>query len=772
MVQKTSSMGFPYGRFPADDYPPYGYLHTPTHTGLHPSGVVRSVPPLGFGLWTGGFRWYGMNQMRHINNYVCMALPSVKVNGLLLCEREDFDKAGIALVSRYHSANVLSYDFSAAGADFSFVWFLLHENALALKVILRGGLAACDVTIDIEQRYGMNGVRWWGADEATIRYKAPNLISKILAYGDVFCLKADIEPKEGVAAQMEEDLRAWQRGEIPLDGGPRATRLPEPVSGSLRFPKKLAAGEEYSFTVVLARGVNEKAAIHTADTGLPEASASLAQKLEKDDAFYKGAPLLTGDWPESWRRGWVMDLETLRMNLMAPTGIYKHRWDGMQALNPRVVVGETAIDMLSLGYADIETALEVMEGLFADAPDVHVPCSREDGSVNMIGEDGSECATAPIWGMPLRAVRILLARSGDLLWLKRLYPRLKAYIRWWQANRTDQEGWYHCNNSWESGQDGSLRFVTKENKGKGLKEAANAETVRTADLEAAMASAMEDMASFAELLGEEADREAWLKEAKLGRARVEAMFVDICYRDFDATNGEPIVPENHYDIMLTMPVALGLATNDQKEKIGWLFDMYEKRMDTEAFGPGYAPYWPPLLQTLTEAIHQMGDVQRAARIVSRMAGDAWARNDARKHWPGDPVPGLPEKYCIRIPGVGRETLAKDVVTSGCENYGWGCLCPALLLENLLGLRPEDALGHSFSLQPVLPPEFPDGCYGICNVSHGAYRFDVTLQKHSREIDVSLRFFSSPDATIKVNGAPRREKKLSVQVPHGEKLIIG
>jgi hypothetical protein len=96
MPEQTSSEKSLPCRFPADDYTPYGYLHTPTHTGLHPSGIVRSVRAAGFGLWTGGLSWYGMNQLRNVNNYVCMALPRVKAGGLWLCERADFDRAGVA----------------------------------------------------------------------------------------------------------------------------------------------------------------------------------------------------------------------------------------------------------------------------------------------------------------------------------------------------------------------------------------------------------------------------------------------------------------------------------------------------------------------------------------------------------------------------------------------------------------------------------------------------------------------------------------------------
>jgi len=758
--------------FPLDDYTPYGYLHTPTHTGTHPSGIVRSVPPIGFGIWTGNLSGYGMNMMRHINNYVCMVLPSVKVGSTLLCEREDFDKAGIALRADYHSANLLRYNFNVKGVDLSFSWYLQHEDALTLRIDVRGAGEARDVRVDVELRYGMNGATWWGSDEATMRYHRTALIAKILAYGDVFCLQSDIHPSEGVTAPDEEILRAWQRGERALDGKPCATRLPTPVCGALRFDMSLSPGEDRSFTVVLARGVNEKWSCATAETAFVDANTCLSKRTAADSAFYRAAPVLAGDWPEAWRRGWVVDYETLRMNVLDPVGIYRHRWDAMQAFFPRVVVGETAIDMLTLGYADIDTALEVMEGLFADAPDVYVPCSREDGSVNMIGEDGSECATAPIWGMPLRALRILLARSGDLGWLRRLYPRLKEYVLWWRQNRTDAEGWYHCNNSWESGQDGSARFVTNENKGKGLKEAANAETIRTADLEAAMASAMEDMAFFAGLLGETDDRQIWLREAEQGAGRVRSMFVGNCFRDFDALTGNAILHEDYYDIMLTMPVTLGIATAGQMREMRWLFEMYEERMRAGGFGAGYAPYWPPLLQTLVEAIHRTGDYRMASRMVAHMVGAAWERNDSQIHWPGPPLPGLPEKYCMRIPGVGRENLAADLPASGCENYGWGCLGPALVLENLIGLRPEDALGQAFSLRPVLPESLGEGRYEVRNLSHGAYRFDLALIKLSGQITMELHFVAMPGTALRVNGKMIEGPEWAAVVPEGEKIVIG
>ena len=72
----------------------------------------------------------------------------------------------------------------------------------------------------------------------------------------------------------------------------------------------------------------------------------------------------------------------------------------MQVHAPRVVLAEAAIDALLLGYADLDTAKAVLLGTFLDAPAPNVPCSREDGSYNMVGANGSECGTAPEWGYP------------------------------------------------------------------------------------------------------------------------------------------------------------------------------------------------------------------------------------------------------------------------------------------------------------------------------------------------------------------------------------
>jgi len=45
-------------KFPADDYVPFGYLDNPSHSAVfNRSGILRSVPPLGFGYWARRLPW-------------------------------------------------------------------------------------------------------------------------------------------------------------------------------------------------------------------------------------------------------------------------------------------------------------------------------------------------------------------------------------------------------------------------------------------------------------------------------------------------------------------------------------------------------------------------------------------------------------------------------------------------------------------------------------------------------------------------------------------
>src|SRR2546423_14573565 len=69
----------------------------------------------------------------------------------------------------------------------------------------------------------------------------------------------------------------------------------------------------------------------------------------------------------------------------------------MQLQAPREVLAEAAMDALFLSYADPELAAEVILGHFESTLHPNLPCMREDGSYNMVADDGQICGTAPEW---------------------------------------------------------------------------------------------------------------------------------------------------------------------------------------------------------------------------------------------------------------------------------------------------------------------------------------------------------------------------------------
>ena len=80
---------------------------------------------------------------------------------------------------------------------------------------------------------------------------------------------------------------------------------------------------------------------------------NLRDGLQKTPSLQQDCRLT--DWPSKWKHGGY-DMETLRMTIRPPLGIFKHPWDGMQIYTPRQVLGETMIDCMALSFLDIELA--------------------------------------------------------------------------------------------------------------------------------------------------------------------------------------------------------------------------------------------------------------------------------------------------------------------------------------------------------------------------------------------------------------------------------
>ena len=100
----------------------------------------------------------------------------------------------------------------------------------------------------------------------------------------------------------------------------------------------------------------------------------------------------------------------------------------MQIQKPQIVLAETALDMLMMRYTKPEISQEVILGLFQDALGPQVPCAREDGSLNMVSEDGSECGASPVGCFPFYCFESILMRHFQREWLQKLFPYLERYL--------------------------------------------------------------------------------------------------------------------------------------------------------------------------------------------------------------------------------------------------------------------------------------------------------------------------------------------------------
>mgnify|MGYP005834327511 CR=1 FL=1 len=751
--------------FPQSDYTPFGYIDNPYHSSVYNrSGVIRTVPPMGFGWWARSMPWpYGLDVERAVSSLSFLHLSvnvgaaagatgarsSDKAGHVTFHTADDFKARGVALVSRYHTKTMMSYDWSFDGVNVSGKYFLADENALICVLEVEQASAAAGsrgssppgarrITVHATNIYGYPGHMYWGCDGVTSSFRRGDNVgvSKIWAYGDVMVIGAN---RKGGVYKATLSVEEWNRwiyaNDLTANEGALARfhETSDPLYTVMSYTLDLPAGAVESLVICLARGVNEAYALRQYFKSIRGAHREAARQLADDEHFYAHAPLLVGDWPERWKHGWIYDLETLRMTIRRPTGIYKHPWDAMQIHTPRAVLGETCLDALCLSYADVELAKEVLYGVFADAPAPNVPCTREDGSVNMIGESGAECGTAPTWGFPFVVIQSIYERTRDDAWIRRLYPYLKAFIEWWLVHRTDDEGWFHAENSWESGQDGSRRFLHS-----GAQEGTPAHFVRTVDIEAGMAHAMLTMVDFARIAGYTQDVEMWQRLAEDRIARTRSMYVEEWFRDWDGRENRPFLLEGYYDVMMLVPLSVRVATPEQVEGVKPRFAIFRDN-------PTPFLEWPSFWLPFSEAGWNAGLRAFIAEELVKVGHRIYERTDAREISPASSryQGRLPAPYNYRIPGVASEfwpvKLDGHPILNGCEHYGWGATFPTLAIRNLIGFRemsnrpqPDAASGaveasaspaqpsaetQGFILAPALPASmFETGkTYGITNL---------------------------------------------------------
>ncbi|MFZ5518311.1 MAG: MGH1-like glycoside hydrolase domain-containing protein [Candidatus Zhuqueibacterota bacterium] len=690
--------------FPENDYTPFGYLDNPFHTWkLNRSGIFRVSPPV-------GFEWLFPNAYKP---FLSAALNiGLLIDSRILLLPSDWQNFSISPRSPYHSKNVFRFTWQWQQFNVECDFFLADEKGLAAQLRVTrasasAGAASVLLLSSVQLKYRQTGL-WDFGLTGSVKDDHSTAVLKSFAEGYCFTLKFSEECDQ---YSFGDEANAVCRN---LSGDARPARFfsttKEKIYSLIRIPIDFSHGDDFELNCLVTRGVSEHETGTLSHQLFPQLNAMRNNHVSDDAAFWDICPQLSGDWPGHWQRGWVYDWETLRMNVRRPTGIFTTEWDAMQIQKPRVVLAETALDMLMLSYADPERSQRVILGLFRDAPGPQVPCAREDGSLNMISEDGSECGTSPAWCWPFYCFQSIYDRQGDRDWLEALFPHLELYLNWWLQHRTDDEGWAVYNCSWESGQDDSTKFLIQQPTGGEV-----VSHLRAVDLQAAMAQAAAVMSGFSKVLGREPDK--WDAVHQQFRDRTLTLWRKDWFCDFDRRTNSWVYKEEYRDITNLAPFFVGVYSESHLRHVEPWFAHFKtnRKLWLE---------WASFFFMYLEAIWRTGFRQLASDVLYETA-DRVYRNWDRRHW-------SPEEA---MPGVSIECWGYDK-PYGSEGYGWGATMPIHIIRSLIGFREENNPDVSgFSLCPNLPAEFlsPGKRYGI-----GRLKFITCQMELSYIVQADLR----------------------------------
>lgn len=727
---------------PEDEFTPHGYLDNPYHSWkLNPSGVVRSLAPLGMGWHVPNLGSYVRNQFQ----YTAHLSLGLKIGDLVLMTPDDFKHHHCVITSHLHTKNRFAYSCYVPyyGLTVTATYFLAHEHALGAVITLTSmepkPLPVTCYLLHLHTHNPYTSRLWEHGLYVSAGVEAGSAMLGIASEGDVFVhgwrAAHEGEADSGATQTFQpveymttlDDAARFARGEMVAR--PAITQQQEDTGWQTRVvllpcALTLIGGKVRTFHAVLARGVSQDTAWQYWQNSMKQLTQVEALHRVNDEQFWSGAPQLSGDWPASWRRGFVYDLETLRMVMRPPAGIIPHTWDGMQIQAPRTVLAEAAMDALFLSYADCQLAADVLLGHFESSPHPQLPCMREDGSYNMVADDGQICGTAPEWGFPVWCCDLIVRRTGDLHWLRRLYPHVAAYLRWWLEHRRDREGWlvYAC--SWESGQDVSSRFGPQQTGGTIIQH------VRPVDLQASMMQSAEILARWAGLLAIESERLVvdktapainfaeeqlyWQRLADEFMIRTRKLWHNGWFHDFDAVAQEW---SSQQDTMHLAPVFCGAA--------GWghIEQLRPYLILPPGHSSGWTPLsWPPVVMTLVGAADAAELTADAVEQTYEFIDAAYRSIDQREADEHGGIPGVTREYHASI--VTGKWGKMEYVNAGIEGYGWGALSVYLLLRYVMGLREVDA--HTIKVMPILPSALrrTGSVYCVGPVQWGQYLLQV------------------------------------------------
>lgn len=682
--------------FPPSDYTPFGYLDNPWHTwNLHQSGVFRSLPGIGFGLYypagPGGYFNYKENGI-----YVAELALGFRIGERILMAPENFRPG--QLTSPHHSMRVLSYAFEQDGVRITSTFFQVDEDSLAVKVEISEVAGRRQlVQVLASHSYSLGGSQWWGGDGVVGDFDTgtDTLWTRSFAAGKVFAIRANRRSDRSFFSTREEDRKSWLGSDAKTAGKLSYDR--QPLYGGLRYNFVLEQHSQSDFIIVMSRGSNLGSALKHAEESLAESPSVHDKKLAEDSSFWNSAPKLTGDWPRQWQHGWVYDFETLRAMVRRPIGVYKHPWDAMQIQAPRNVLAETSIDMWALSYADPELAKSVILGQYIDALEDNIPCMREDGVMNMVAADGSECGTSISWCFPFFCAASVYDRTRDLAWLRQLYPRLCALLRWTLAHRVDSAGFVVGKCSWETGMDASKRFGIEQPTGGEL-----VDFLHLVELQAAASQAGAVLARFAKIVADHSSIEEWQDIQKSYGAKTQQLWKDDWFHDFDSRSMK-LIEATERDPSQAAPAFCGIASGDQKKQIlRTLQKMYENMEAQTQQASLWADFplgWSSFVLPYLESAWAAGGGELASKTVESICNRIYASMDRHSiEGPTGPA-GTPHK--LGWPGVSCEVWGAHGAFGG-EGYGWGAVMPAHIIRNLIGFRETDDV-ERITLSPGFGP---------------------------------------------------------------------
>jgi hypothetical protein len=697
------------GEFPPGSYTPYGYLDNPYHCwALHQSGVLRSVLPIGFAWYypagPGGYFYYKEDYI-----YWTSLRLGILFEGKTYFEPDDFGQAGVALSSCYHSKNIFTFDFTIGALDFACSFFLIGEDTLACDLAVKNkGDGQQQIELVACQHLQFGSPEWWGRDGIAASYDETNdqTVLRSFAAGPVFALASSLPASKHTVTVDDTALLRWMRAGQAGDSS-ATSYFPKPMNAGLSLAMQVPAAGSAQCSFYLTRGVDQRLVTRNSLQSRQQAPSVLISKRAEDGTFWNRAPFLEGDFPDHWKNGWVYDFETLRMMVRRPIGLYKHPWDAMQIQAPRNVLAETSIDMWAFAYADPDSAKAVLLGQFQDALEPNVPCMREDGTMNMVAADGSECGTALQWCYPFYCIESVFLRTGDREWAAALYPYLKKYLEWTLQHRRDRDGWITAKCSWETGMDANSRFLIKQPTGGEV-----IDFIRVAELQAAMAHAARMLTGWAEILSHQTDAPRWKQLEMIYTEKTRQLFRDGWFCDVDARSGQPIAGQRV--VTQVGPVMCGTATTEQIRamipNMLWYATHQEDSLD-----------WPSQVLPYAESMWSAGQRGPVSDILYGIVDRVYRSTDRRK---------IDPKQQLGWPGVSREMWSVAEGAGGGECYGWGATLPAHIIRSIFGLRESrDRTALQFNLGPNLPDKLVEmgKTFGLRNVQYRRFSFGLRYE---------------------------------------------